>query len=114
MADDKNDIEDAIEEAVETASDKTEDIKTKLLNPTHWIRALIMVVMFLALKWIVMFIVAIAGIVQWVLTLIMGEPNAQLRDFTASLNQYGYQIMQFVTLNSDERPFPFSDWPSGK
>lgn len=111
MSDDKND---AIDSTAESTSAQAGDIKTKILNPQHWIRALIMLLMYIVLSVAVRFIVCVAAIIQWVLTLLSGEPNEKLRDFTASLNQYGYQIMQFMTFNDDTRPFPFSDWPSGK
>ncbi len=88
-----------------------ETLKSKLLNPEHWVRLLLMILMFIVLFTIVKFILSIALIVQWVLVLLSGEPNERLRVFTKSLNRYGYQIMEFISFNSDEKPFPLSDWP---
>ncbi len=92
----------------------TEQLKTKLLNPGHWLRGLLMVLMFVILHFMVKFVLLALMVVQWVLVLLSGEPNARLMDFTKSLNRYGYQIMEFVTFHSDERPFPLSDWPASK
>lgn len=45
--------------------------------------------------------------------LFTGETNPRLIDFGRSLSTYIYQILRFVSFNSEERPYPFSDWPSG-
>ena len=39
-------------------------------------------------------------------------PNASLLGFGDSLSQYLAQIGRFGTFNTDEKPWPFSDWPT--
>jgi hypothetical protein len=39
------------------------------------------------------------------------EPNPALLSFGDSLTQYLAQIGRFGTFNSDEKPWPFADWP---
>lgn len=97
--------------APSSTSNENKALKTKLANPRHWIRLVLMLLMFTILFYLVKFIVSITLIVQWVLVLLSGEPNARLKGFSKSLNRYGYQIMEYVSFNSDERPFPLSDWP---
>lgn len=94
-----------------TPSDNGKALKNKLANPKHWVRLILMLLMFLILFYLVKFIVSVTLIVQWVLVLLSGTPNERLKSFTKSLNRYGYQIMEFISFNSDERPFPLSDWP---
>ena len=90
---------------------KRDELKNKILNPDHWMRLLLMALMYIILFSLVKLIVSISLLVQWILVLFAGEPNARLRHFTKGLNRYGYQIMEFISFNSDERPFPLSDWP---
>ena len=44
--------------------------------------------------------------------LFYGAPNAGLLGFGDSLSQYLAQIGRFGTFNSDEKPWPFADWPT--
>ena len=42
------------------------------------------------------------------------KPNENLAGFGALLVTYVAQILNFVTFNSESRPFPFSDFPGGQ
>jgi len=53
-------------------------------------------------------------VIQFGFVLITGERNQKLLDFGATLSKFIYQILQFVTFNTDEKPFPFADWPTLK
>ena len=79
-------------------------------SKTAWMR-----VLFVALFWVVFYItqlVVLAVVVaQAAFTLISGEPNAQLLKLGDLLTQYVRDILRYVTFNSDQRPFPFSDFP---
>lgn len=89
----------------------SDELKNKLLNPKHWIRLLLMLLMFIILSLLIKTVLIIILFVQWVLVLLNGEANARLLHFTKGMNVYAYQIMEFITFNSDVRPFPLSDWP---
>ena len=94
-----------------TTGSRRDELKNKMANPGHWMRLLLMVLMYIILFSLVQFIVTISLLIQWVLVLFSGEPNARLKHFTKGLNRYAYQIMEFLNFNSEERPFPLSDWP---
>ncbi len=72
-------------------------------------------VLFVALFWVAFyltqFVVAAVVIAQCAFTLIGGAPNQQLLSFGDSLSRYVQEILRYVTFNSDQRPFPFSDFP---
>ena len=53
------------------------------------------------------------AIIQFVIALINRTPNARLVSFGRSLGSYIKQIVSYLTFASDDRPFPFSDWPTG-
>ncbi|MBU0744553.1 MAG: DUF4389 domain-containing protein, partial [Gammaproteobacteria bacterium] len=48
---------------------------------------------------------------QFVVTLIYDQPNNKLLDFSKHLNAYLLQIVNFLTFNSESKPFPFSNFP---
>ncbi len=76
-----------------------------------WIRALFMILFGLlySLAGTVLFVIAIF---QFAITLLSGSPNPRLLAFGRSLAVYIQQLVQFQTFNTEEKPFPFADWPS--
>ncbi|HFK2298942.1 TPA: DUF4389 domain-containing protein, partial [Pseudomonas aeruginosa] len=50
-------------------------------------------------------------VIQLVYRLFYGAPNGSLMAFGDSLSQYLAQIGRFGTFHSDEKPWPFADWP---
>jgi hypothetical protein len=40
-----------------------------------------------------------------------GRPNDRLLVVGAQFSAYIYQVFRYLTFNSEQRPFPFSDWP---
>jgi hypothetical protein len=97
-----------------SSSAKHDELKNKLMNSKHWMRLLLMLLMYIILFSLVQFIVTISMLVQWVLVLFTGEPNSRLWFFTRGLNRYSYQILEFLNFNSELRPFPLSDWPESR
>jgi hypothetical protein len=45
--------------------------------------------------------------------LFTGKPNERLSRFGLSLAIYTYQIVSYLTFNTERQPFPFTDWPTG-
>ena len=50
---------------------------------------------------------------QFLTVLVSGKANERLLNFGQSLASYIYQIIQFMTANSEELPYPFNPWPEG-
>jgi len=82
-------------------------------SDTIWKRGLYML-LFAFLIGVVKFVTFSVVVLQFFLVLVNGVPNTQLLDFGLSLSRYTYQIMLFLTFNSETPPYPFSEWPSGK
>lgn len=43
--------------------------------------------------------------------LIAGQPNQHLIQLGDSLSKYVAQILRYLTFNTDQRPFPFAEFP---
>jgi len=78
---------------------------------TIWQRGLYML-LFAFLLGVAKFVVFTVVILQFLFVLFTGAPNAQLLVLGQSLSTYIYQIILFLTFNSEEHPYPFSDWPT--
>lgn len=78
-----------------------------------WIRALFMLLMAFVLhvSGTVLFVVTV---IQFVIVLLNGTPNARLVSFGRSMGIYFRQIVDFLTFATEDIPFPFKEWPAGE
>ena len=99
--------------AHEPGDEHTEtSLQENLKAPSTWLRLLFMI-LFLALWGISRVVVLAVVVLQFFWVLIGGETNARLAVFGQSLATYTYQLVMYLTFSTEERPFPFSDWPTG-
>ncbi|MCL6414521.1 DUF4389 domain-containing protein [Aestuariirhabdus sp. Z084] len=89
-----------------------ESVKQHLKSESQWLRILFML-MFWVIMQVARLVVALVILVQLIFALITGSPNDNVLHFSKSLNCFIYQVLSFLTYNSDEKPFPFRDWPEG-
>ncbi|WP_339832978.1 DUF4389 domain-containing protein [uncultured Parvibaculum sp.] len=76
-----------------------------------WMRLLYMVVFWFLGN--VAFSVAIfLGAVQFVVILVTGEKNEELRAFSRNLVQYVWECLAFVIFAREDKPFPLGKFPS--
>jgi hypothetical protein len=88
--------------------------ETNLKSRSTWLRLFFMIVLgfFYGVSRIVMVVVVVA---QFCHVLFTGETNRPLRDLGLSLATYTYEIVCYLTFNTEQRPFPFdAPWPQGK
>lgn len=85
-------------------------VKTNLLNVNVWIRLIYMVI-FGLLMMLARAIIWVVVALQFILVLVTGKDNDNLRNLGQGLGKWVYQGVLFLTFNSDEKPYPFSDWP---
>ena len=89
-----------------------DEIRQNLRNRTTWWRALYML-LFTIIYGIAEIVVAAVVLFQLLSVLFTGSTNERLLNLGQNLSTYVYQILLFLTFNSDERPYPFGDWPDG-
>jgi hypothetical protein len=87
-----------------------EQLKSNLRSSKHWLRLLFMIIfaVILQLTSLLMWVLVIA---QFIFSLITGEDNPNLRRFGHSLSIYIFHTLKFLTYTSEDKPFPFADWP---
>ena len=76
-----------------------------------WLRGLFMLI-FIFFMGVAKFVTVVVAVCQFLVVLFTSEINNNLLKFGKSLSVYQYQIMLYLTYNSDVRPFPVSDWPA--
>ena len=90
-----------------------EQTKSNLSDRNIWSRGLYMVLMAIAFG-IAEALLLIVAIFQFISALFTREISTQLHEFGANLSEYAFQIARFVTFQTEEKPFPFADWPDTK
>lgn len=86
------------------------DSNHNFANPNVWIRLLYMI-MFWFLLVLARFAVGLLAVLQFVLVLLTGAPNEPLRAMGGAIGVWTLQTMRFLTFSSEDKPFPFQDWP---
>ena len=81
-----------------------------LTNVSTWIRLAYMV-LFALLVMAARLLVSIVVILQFALVLVFGRDNENLRSLGQGLGKWVYQAIMFLTFNSNDKPFPFDEWP---
>ena len=88
------------------------EIKRNLTRTDIWWRALAMI-LYTFLYGIAEIVLVAVVLFQFCYTLILRESNHRLLTFGQGLSTYVYQILQFLTFNTENLPFPLSAWPAG-
>lgn len=81
-------------------------------NRATWLRGLY-ILLFVIIYSITKIVIGAVVIFQFLSVLFTGACNNRLLKFGQSLSTYVYQIIQFLTYNAEDRPYPFGTWPNG-
>lgn len=76
-----------------------------------WLRGLFML-LFVAIYNVAAVLIGAVAVLQFAWKLVTGETNPRLLSFGEDLSRYFYQILRFLTFNTETKPFPFEEWPS--
>lgn len=75
-----------------------------------WMRGLYMLI-FMFFLGVAKFVTFVVVVVQFVNVVFTSDTNQKLLTFGDSLSQYQYQILLFLTYNTEQQPYPMGDWP---
>jgi hypothetical protein len=87
------------------------DGKENIKKTSTWIRFAYMVLFGAILIPLGRFVLAFIVVGQFLMVLVKGRDNANLRKLGNALGQWIYQGILFLTFNSEAKPFPFEEWP---
>jgi hypothetical protein len=89
------------------------DVKDNIKKQSTWMRGLYMLLFafFYGLADFVLFMIVVF---QFILKVLTSDTNDRLRKLGQSIATYIYQILQFLTFNTDHHPYPFGAWPKGE
>jgi hypothetical protein len=87
-------------------------LERNLSSSGTWLRLFFMLVVLLL--WAVSrIVIGVVVFLQFFHVLFTGEVNDKLKHLGEQLARYSYQIVAYLTYNTEHRPFPFDlDWPS--
>ena len=98
----------------EMAADKEDssDIEKNVKQKSTWVRLFFMIVLAF-LYGLSRFVIGAVIAIQFFYVLLTGKTKGELKSFGHSLAIYSYQVIDYLTFNTDEKPFPFEGaWPT--
>lgn len=91
----------------------SENIKDNLKQKSTWMRGLYML-LFTIFYGVAEAVLFVTVIFQFLLKLFTDKTNPRLQKLGQGVATYIYQIIQYLTFNSDYEVYPFGAWPKGE
>ena len=88
----------------------TDELKENLKSQDTWLR-LLFIVLYGAILWVTSVVLGFVVLIQFLMVLFTRGTQKNLLDFGASLAEFVRQVVAYLTFNTEEKPFPFNDWP---
>jgi hypothetical protein len=89
----------------------TKALKKKLTSHQIWLRVFFML-LYISIFYLTQSIIISVTIFQLGSVLLTGKPNKRLLYFGQNLSIYISQILNYLSYNSDEKPYPLNSWPN--
>ncbi len=87
-----------------------QQLKESLGSGESWKRGLF-ILLFALCYGVAEVVVWAVVVLQFFFLILTGEDNRRLRSLGASLAVYIAEVIRYITLNNDDKPFPFRPWP---
>lgn len=87
-----------------------QNFKKNICNGEQWLHVA-WIILFVVIYSVIKIVLFATVFFQIVHTLIFSNQQQRLRCFAAQLALYIYELIQFITYNQKEKPFPFAPWP---
>ena len=96
-------------EADDTTTQST--LEQHITAKSTWLRLVFMFI-FVALYALSRLVTAAVVTIQFITVLLTGATNEQLKLWGHSLAVYSFEVVSYLTFNTEQKPFPFGrDWP---
>ncbi|MCF6208256.1 MAG: DUF4389 domain-containing protein [Ghiorsea sp.] len=86
------------------------NVEECIKNKSVWIRLLYMI-LFTILYSIAEVVIFAVAVYQFLSVLFTGNKDEKILNLGKSLSAYVYQVLQFLTFNTETKPYPMGDWP---
>jgi hypothetical protein len=99
-------------EEMAAESKSSSELEQNVKQKSTWVRLFFMIV-FAFLYGLSRLVIGAVVVIQFFYVLLTGETKEQLKTFGHSLAIYSYEIIDYLTFNTDDKPFPFEgSWPT--
>ena len=98
------------EKGIKDSSINTDELKENLVQPSKWTRILLVIVFCVVYYWAAL-LLCLFAVLQFLFHLFTNEPNKNLTKVGVGFRNYMVQIINYVTYQTAEKPFPFSSFP---
>jgi hypothetical protein len=97
--------------AEDSRDEEKSEFERNVKSRSTWLR-LVFMILFAVLYGLSRVVTAAVVVVQFFHVLLTGDTNEQLKTFGHSLAIYSYQVVEYLTFNSETRPYPLdASWP---
>ena len=86
--------------------------ESKLTQHESILLRILWMLLFIGVWQVAEIVLGVVVLVQLVYRLFYGAPSLSMMSFGDSLSQFLAQIGRFGTFNTDQKPWPFADWPA--
>lgn len=97
--------------ASEHFKEEIDEIKENVKDVNRWIRGFFML-LFVVVQWFIKVLADLIALFQFVNNLLTGGSNERLCQWGAVLAEYSRDVVRYLTYNTEQRPFPFTDLPA--
>ena len=86
------------------------EISENVKSEKQWLRGLYML-LFVIISEMTKVVIVTVAIIQFLFAILTGKGNSNLTQFGNSMAQFIQQIVNFLTYHTEDKPFPFAQWP---
>ena len=88
----------------------TEELKVNVFKQGKWLRIL-WIALFLFIYTYASLVLYVIAVLQFLFNLFTDNPNKSLSELAALFRDWMVQIINFVTYQETDKPYPFSEFP---
>lgn len=81
-------------------------------RPPFPLTRLLYAIGYAVLAWLAFWFLLVLSALQFIVLMITGRVNPELRSFNLGLLQYLMELFAFISFARDDRPFPFGPFPT--
>ena len=98
-------IESEVVESTETIKKEKSDKNTETFSRVFY------TILFGIIGWITVWVFCCVVLIQFGFLLITGKVNKNLKEFNKEIGLYLYDMIKYLSFQTNTKPFPFRDWP---